>query len=348
MRRRVLNYFRPSSLCATAFPRFNASAATPTGSAVPDSGKLKTGPDSNGTKLARIVGMELNRIKSEYRRNPTPQFQKHAISEVTRTPLQRIQGLDAKVVSHILATLVALDAPPGLNMTKECASWLCSNVDFLGGNSLAQSLHALKLLNYNNIAVVVDTLSVRIPPTLDDMSSTSIVMLLDSLCETRNIDTHGAQILSKVQEIVSNGAFSDAIMLAGALSRLPPNEDAVFLIQMAVTKIVNQTEASPLQSMNDVAALLPVVGKADAKTSDILDGIMFKYLEEHSATVNDAVPLLRSCTHVPFSSRVRQKITALVAAFDISSLPSEKNVQILLRTPGWLHSRLVLQPWRHP
>ena len=71
-------------------------------------------------KMARIVGIDLNRIKSEYARTTTPSQQKLALAEIGKTPLSKIQGLDVKLVAQLLSTLVSLDAPPGLDITEQC------------------------------------------------------------------------------------------------------------------------------------------------------------------------------------------------------------------------------------
>ena len=286
-------------------------------------------------KMARIVGIDLNRIKSEYARTTTPSQQKLALAEIGKTPLSKIQGLDVKLVAQLLSTLVSLDAPPGLDITEQCASWLCANAESatLTGNALAQSLHALKMLQFSGLSMVVDVVSGRIPASLEVMSPTSVVMILDALCETRSVESHGNQILAKVQEIVTDGADTDAVMLAGALARLPESEDSIFLVRLAVSKILAKTtEAhSPIKTMGDIAALIPVLSKIEAQQASVLQSAIlatFKQLD-NAIPLRDVVSLLRSAASVGGENPIRMQIVKCVSSLDLKALPDDKAVQII-------------------
>jgi hypothetical protein len=286
-------------------------------------------------KLARIVGMELNRIKSEYARTSTPQQQKLALAEISRTPLSRIQGLDAKIVAQLLSTLVSVDAPPNLDITEQCASWLCANVEAatVTGNALAQSLHALKTLQYCSMPMLLDAVSGRIPAALESMTPSSIVMLLDALCETRTVESHGAQILVKVQEIMTEGTVTDAIMLAGALARLPESEDSTYLVRLAVQKFITRAKdgENPVKSAGDIAALVPVLDKLEPESAGALQGLLISALGtlDDAVPLRDAVPLLKSVSHVSPGNPLRETVVRSASALDLSELADDKAVQIL-------------------
>lgn len=285
-------------------------------------------------KLARIVGMELNRIKSEYARTSTPQQQKIALAEINRTPLSKIQGLDAKIVAQLLSTLVAIDAPPGLELTEQCATWLCANVEAtsLTGNALAQSLHAMKMLQYSGLPLVLDTVSGRIPTSLDAMTPSSIVMLLDALCETRAVESHGAMILVKVQEIVTDGTVTDSIMLAGALARLPESEDSTFLVRLAVQKFMSAAkDENPVKTTGDIAALVPVLEKLEPEKSAALQELLVAALKalDNAIPLRDVVPLLRSALHISATNPLREMLVTSASVLDLSALADDKAVQIL-------------------
>ncbi|KAH9578238.1 hypothetical protein LSM04_009110 [Trypanosoma melophagium] len=276
------------------------------------------------TKLARLYIMELNKVRTEYRRSPTKTKQEECLRAITDTPLHRIQGMDGKTVAHCLSTLVVLDAPRDLALLHECAMWLSVHPDAFSSHSLAQSLYSLVCLEYADTASVVRAVQDRVLSAIHDMAPSSLCMLLVAVITACASASDGAvqgtlDLSKKLSEHVlptlnAGLGLTEKVMVAVALGKLFEHatinglvaDQVLTHLSSSVWAGIPGAELSVI-SLADLLGLLSSVHTAPISLRDTCENALFKelmnrLLAEPLVSARSAVQLARVLKYIVRSS----------------------------------------------
>lgn len=135
----------------------------------------------NETKMARVLAMEVNKMKAQYRTSPSAELQHQYLQELAATPLTLVQQVEAKTIVHLLGALEELRAPPDHPLIKGCADWVTNNANNIGSMLLlAQSLLSVAHLNKEIGLDLIASVQSRILATPDDIDAPVASKLLSA------------------------------------------------------------------------------------------------------------------------------------------------------------------------
>nr|CCC94063.1 unnamed protein product [Trypanosoma congolense IL3000] len=132
-------------------------------------------------KSVRLFLLELNKVRTEFRLNPTRAQREASIRTLTSVPLHQLRGIDSKTVAQCLTTLVTLDAPSDLPLVHECALWTSVHPGEFTSHSLAQSLYSLVRLEYHDTIGVLYAVKEQLLAVVKDMAPSSLCMMFASV-----------------------------------------------------------------------------------------------------------------------------------------------------------------------
>ncbi|ORC90399.1 uncharacterized protein TM35_000081970 [Trypanosoma theileri] len=290
------------------FPLFGVSPTLSSAVSLPSSSSSMTLRNSVGagalhhcvrfasTKLARLYIMELNRVRTDYRRSPTKTQQEECLRAITDTPLHRIQGMDGKTVAHCLSTLVLLDAPRDLALLHECAVWLSVHPDAFSPHSLAQALYSLVCLEYADTASIVHAVQDRVMSAIADMAPSSLCMLLVAVLTACAASSDGAvqgaldlskKLSERVLPTLNAGlGLTEKVMVAVALGKLFEHATTDGLVtDQVLTHLSSSVWAGipgaelSVVSLPDLLGLVSSVHTAPISVRDMCESALFEELK---------------------------------------------------------------------
>ncbi|KEG11090.1 hypothetical protein DQ04_02991060 [Trypanosoma grayi] len=320
---RLLGCLRALPFAASSFRTttcMTLSSSTMPWKASADVGALRHSMRFTSAKLARLYTLELNRVRSEYRRSPTKAQQEECLRAITETPLHRIQGVDGKTVAHCLSTLVVLDAPHDMPLLHDCAVWLSVHPDAFSPHALAQSLYALVCLGYPDTTNVVRAVQKQALSAASDMAPSSLCMLLAAVltaCAGADGAAQGVvdvsqKLSDRVLRVLGEGlGLTEKVMIAVALGKLLAHtvphgllaEDALQQISASVWASVPGAELAVV-SLADLVGLVAAVHTAPQSIRESAEAAL---LEELKRRV-EAQPLVSARSAVQVSGALRHVV----------------------------------------
>jgi hypothetical protein len=174
-------------------------------------------------KLARVFVLDLNRLRSEYRRQPSLEQQQKCIREATQVPLSRITGLDGKVIAQYVSTLASFGIRWDHPALEAIGSWMVGNPTAFSVQALATSLYSLRQLRYPDLGMVLDGVQNRLTELLPEASPASLVLLFDTMLFAGWLESApavGTEILTAMSSAVPQLSESEAVLTLHSIAQL--------------------------------------------------------------------------------------------------------------------------------
>lgn len=232
-------------------------------------------------KLARVLSMEINKMKSQYRMNPTQENREKAVDALSTTPFASVQGLDGKVISQMLQALAEMEVPGTHPFVERCVSWTVENIATIGPHSIAHLCTAMEQLQYPRRFDILDSIAGQVMNMIGDMHVGGVAVILSTFAPFYSSSKLVAKAVQRCRDTLADGGTEEMVQIAVGALYAAPSPDRTVLLEETMARIVDAVES--LTVTQAVDAIAPALA-----TDHALECIppLFSVVERNSAKLD--------------------------------------------------------------